>query len=929
MNLHATPRRTSEQVETTNAPATETVANKTTYVRSPLLLIAACFGLGIFLVGPGHAHGFVLAVLPAGVGVCLLTGLLVLRTGWERVSLLLALLGFLGAGASAGCLFNYRFPLNHVSKLAAQGVDVQDPIRLQGRVISTPIRTAYGLQFDLETERAESRRISHDLAGKVRLRLQASDQAEVAALLDALRIEYGDAIEVLVRLQKPRIYQNPGSFDFRRWMESTEDIYWIGTIKNPLLVEKLPRSAQVGIWTLFERIRSRLLRSIDNLYPRWSAQGRCGTVLKAVLLGDRSSLDSATIENFRKTGLYHLLVIAGLHVGLLVLLASWLLRLFPLGETARRIIVLALLIFYSVLVEQRAPTLRATLMISLYLLARLLYRNHSTLNTIGLAALILMLSRPLWLFESGFQLSFSAALLIAGLALPILERTTEPYRRALRDLDESTLDAQLAPQQAQFRLDLRALIATLRMRSRFLDRHNALAKTLVTGPTQLLLWAANILLFSALLQVGLLLPMAVTFHRVALAGIGFNALAAPLMTVLLAIAVPTVLLGAFFPALAAWPAKALAAVMSGLFALTDLPHMPAWLSFRVPGPPLWVGCGFVLSIVAAGLALGRRARAFGLSMAALGVMASLVAFHPFSPRLPSGMLEVTALDCGQGDSLFLVLPDKTTMLVDASGSRQRSTSEGAFQGRMWDPGEDIVSPYLWSRGMKKIDIVVLSHAHEDHLGGLFAVVRNFQIGEFWHAVNTATPAYLNLLERVRQKRVAERTLAAGVELERGGVAVRALWPARSWRPSGFPSNDDSLVLRLTYPGGSVLLTGDISTKVEQELLASGQGLESEVLKVAHHGSNSSSSAEFLARVNPRLALVTGSSGDFGNLPSAEILARLRERGIRVLRSDVEGATTVQLSDGTLRVCCYGALAADSMAPGGEASVAGGLTFQVR
>jgi competence protein ComEC len=908
-----------------------------------------------------------------------------LRGGWQRVSLVLALIGFLAAGASAGCLFDYRFPPNHVSKLAARGFDLHDPIRLQGRLISTPIRTAYGLQFDLEAERAEGRERFYDLTGKVRLRLQGSEHPEISALLDSLRLQYGEVIRVLVPLRKPRAYQNPGSFDFRRWMESTEDIYWVGTIKNPLLVEKLPPSSPPGIWTLVEQIRNRLLRSIDDLYPPWSAQGRCGTVLKAVLLGDRSALDSETIENFRKTGLYHLLVIAGLHVGLLVLLASALLRLFPVGEPSRRLIVLALLMFYSVLVEQRAPTLRATLMISLYLLARLLYRGHSTLNAVGLAALILLLSRPSWLFESGFQLSFSAALLIAGLVLPILGRTTEPYRVALRDLDERTLDAQLAPQQAQFRLDLRALITGLRMRFRFLDQHSALASAAVTGPTRLLLWTANILLFSTVLQVGLLLPMATTFHRVAFAGISLNALAVPLMTLLLALAVPTVLLGTLLPALAAWPAKALAVVMAGLFALTDLPHLPAWLSFRVPDPPLWVGCGFVLSILVAALTLtsfpallwagrspagtpspgplrlkktpaavhplpqrgegrgserglstnkrewtlGGRTCVFWLSMATLGLMTVLVAIHPFSPPLPSGILEVTALDCGQGDSLFLVLPDKTTMLVDASGSRHRSTSEGAFQGRLWDPGEDIVSPYLWSRGIKKIDIVVLSHPHEDHLGGLFAVVRNFHIGEFWHAANSVTPAYSGLLERVRQKGVAERTLAAGDELERGGAAVRALWPARSWRPSDLPSNDDSLVLRLTYHGGSVLLTGDISAKVEQELLASGEPLESQVLKVAHHGSNSSTSSEFLARVNPRLAVLTGGSSGFGNLPSPETLVRLRERGIRVFRSDVDGATMVQMHDGSLAVRCYGPFSADSTAPAAGASRAGGLTLQVR
>lgn len=898
-------------------------------MRIPLLLMAISFGLGILLAGSGRANWFVLGALPVGVGLCLLAGLLMLRAGWERVSLLLALCGFLAAGASAGCLFEYRFPPNHVSRLAAQGVDLGDPIRLEGQIISTPIRTAYGLQFDLEAERAVGRESSQDLTGKVRLRLQASEDPEISALLDSLGLQFGDVIRVLVRLRKPRTYQNPGSFDFRRWMESTEDIYWVGTIKNPLLVEKLPRSNHRGIWTLVEQIRNRLRGSIDGLYPRWSAQGRYGTVLKAVLLGDRSSLDSETIENFRKTGLYHLLVIAGLHVGLLVLLASSLLRLFPIGEPSRRLIVLALLMLYSVLVEQRAPTLRATLMISIYLLARLLYRNPSALNTIGLAALILLLARPAWLFESGFQLSFSAALLIVGLVVPILDRTTEPYRRALRDLDETALDARLAPKQAQFRLDLRSLIMGLRKRFRFLDQHGALASAAVTGPTRLIVWVANILLFSTVLQVGLLLPMATTFHRVAFAGIGLNALAVPLMTLLLGLAVPTVLLGALFPVIAAWLAKPLAVVMAGLFALTDLPRLPAWLSFRVPNPPLWVGCGFALSILVAALTLGRRAWIFELSIVTLALMTALVAIHPFAPRIPSGILEVTALDCGQGDALFVVLPDKTTMLVDASGSRNRSTSEGAFQGRRWDPGEDIVSPYLWSRGIKKIDIVVLSHPHEDHLGGLFAVVQNFRIGEFWHGPNSASPAFLSLLEMVREKGIVEWALAAGDKLERGGAVFCTLWPARSWRPSGLSTNDDSLVLRLSYHGASVLLPGDISTNVERELLAAGEPLESQVLKVAHHGSSSSTSQEFLARVNPRLAIVTGGSGGFGNLPSPETLERLRQRGIQIFRSDLDGATTVRMGDGSLAVRCYGAPLADSTAPAAGATGAGVLTFQVR
>ena len=158
--------------------------------------------------------------------------------------------------------------------------------------------------------------------------------------------------------------------------------------------------------------------------------------------------------------------------------------------------------------------------------------------------------------------------------------------------------------------------------------------------------------------------------------------------------------------------------------------------------------------------------------------------------------------------------------------------------------------------------------------------------------------------KLRAKGVAERTLVAGDNLERGGATVRALWPERSREPAASLSNDDSLVLRVSYGEDSVLLAGDITAKAERELLDSGQDLHSLVLKVARHGSNSSSRREFLARVNPRVALISGGSFASGNLPGAETLARLRDqKGIRVFRPDVDGATTVEMSD-SLRVMTF-------------------------
>jgi competence protein ComEC len=688
-------------------------------------------------------------------------------------------------------------------------------------------------------------------------------------------------------------------------MEDIEDLYWVGNVKNSRLVERTGHPAGFHFWELVESARQRLLRGIDDLYPPWSVQGRCGAVLKAVLWGDRTALDSATIEDFRKTGLYHLLVIAGLHVGLLTLLVEFLLRGMGCRMVTRAFIVVGFLGVYALLVEQRAATLRATLMISLYLVARIIGRQYSPLNALGGVALILLFIRPAWLLESGFQLSFAAAALIISVAVPILERTTEPYRRALRRLDDVLLDDYFSPRLAQARLDIRALVQALRRRVGFLGRYPSLARHLVVTPLKLMVWLANILIFTAVLQLGLLLPMVETFHRVTFAGVGLNALAIPVMTLLLALALPTNLLSVVSPALAAWPGKLLSLVMAALFGMTHFPGLTGWLSYRMPAPPLWVAWGFCAAFVLAGLTLRYSRRAAGAALAACAVFVALVAVHPFASGLPRGALQLTALDCGPGDALFLVLPSGTTMLLDAGGSRTWGAREGGYQGRRWNSGEDIVSPYLWSRGIRKIDVVALTHAHPDYAGGLYAVFANFQVGEFWHAPQPETPEYAALLEVAAEHGIPTRTLVAGDNLAYGEASIRVLWP-ESGPSSQSPSRaDNSLVLRVSGGGMNFLLPGDAGREVEKAILGANETLGSEVIMVARHGSKAATSRAFLARAIPRVALISSEAGGAAaDMPNSETLAALERVGARIFRTDTDGATTVEGKDGRLVVHTY-------------------------
>jgi competence protein ComEC len=877
------------------APSTaeSVVPSATAHMNCPLLALACALALGIALAqGLDRAASSAAASL-AAASACLLAGLLSWRAGHERLSAAAIMAGFIGTGTAAAVLFDFRFPPNHISHVLSELTNPATPIPIQGRLLGSPLQNAHGVQFDLEAFQVELSGQPRPTLGKVRLQYFAQPPPS--------DWEYGDWLRLAARLRRPRSYRNPGAFDFQRWLATIDDVAWEGDVVGS--ATRAPGPPPPALNRLFARARRRSLRAIDRIFPPWSRTGRDGSVLKAILLGDRSSLDSETIENFRRSGLYHLLVIAGLHVGLLVFLAEGLLGALRLREALRGTLVLLFLAAYAGVVEQRAPTLRASLMIAAYLVARLLYRRHAALNAIGLSAMVLLLWRPGWLFESGFQLSFSAALLIAGLAGPILEQTTEPYRAALHHLESVDRDTSLAPRQAQFRIDLRLLVSAVKARSRLLERHPSWAMLVVILPVRLCLWTVNMLAFSAVLQLGLLLPMVATFHRVALAGIALNALAVPLMTVLLATAIPALVLGTLVPVAAPCSAKVVSLVLSALFALAGVGNgagAGAWLSYRVPDPPAWVAWGFAFCLVAIALSLRHHRKLLVGSTAGFALFALLLCLHPFPPHLLSGSLELTALDCGDGMSLLVVLPDRTTLLIGAGGGHRqpRNLASQLSPGRRrWDPGESVVSPYLWSRGLKRINVAVVTDAQGDHLNGFAALAENFRIDELWHGPLPLTREYSRLLEAMDAHRVRIRQVAAGTELRRGTSLIQVVWPPPG---SSSTSQDGSLVMRITDGTLACWFAGTKSAAALEGSSFAPSATNTSLLAVPYdtdfdfcHSSRLASAFEMVLFCGWDAA-ATGRKA----LREAECL---QAAAVRVLRTDRDGAVTVQTSHAALQV----------------------------
>jgi competence protein ComEC len=372
-------------------------------------------------------------------------------------------------------------------------------------------------------------------------------------------------------------------------------------------------------------------------------------------------------------------------------------------------------------------------------------------------------------------------------------------------------------------------------------------------------------------QVTLAPLLAFHFHRLAPAALLLNLAAGPLAGAVL-LAGFAVLAGSWLspPAVALLGDLAWVAAHALLRSGELVRSFPA-LDVRVPTPSAWAVALFV-----AGLLALSRARSSRQGLVLLSTGLALLLGRGREPG--DGRLRLTVLDVGQGDSHVLRSPQGRVFLVDTGMASER-----------FDAGEAVVAPYLWSRGVRRIDRLVLTHADADHVGGTGFLVRNFRVGEVWESVAPRRdPSYADLDRVLRGGRARRLAVSRGVSLDWDGVAIRVEGPRPAGAPPARVRNDDSLVLSVRLGRVSFLLTGDIEETGEAAL----GGIEAAVLKVPHHGSRTSSSAVFLAETSPRVAVVSvGSRSPFGH-PDPEVIRRYARAGIRLYRTDRDGAVDV-------------------------------------
>ncbi len=697
----------------------------------------------------------------------------------------------------------------------------------------------------------------------------------------------GDALRVTARLRSVRGLANPGVADSATRARAAGIDLFAGVGASDAIVRlddsdigfRAPVFTIVFRWAA--RVRRDLGRAIDQVVG-----GGAGVFLHTAVLGERRGNDPRVEDGFRAAGATHVLSVSGLHLAAVALVFFAGLRralaaiprlpLWVEPRAAAALIAIPAIGFYTLVTGSAIATVRSALMMGFALMGIAIGRRGGALVAIAAAVLVLLAWSPLVISDISFQLS-----VISVLALAMLVPRLAPGGKAkVGSLTASTASTDGTD----------AVAATRFLRSRR--------------------WLGGFA--AATVAVGLTTAPLVThyFGEITPAAPLGNLLLVPLVEM---IVVPCGLGGAVLGAtlgrvwgwplltLAGWAARAALAIAEFFRC-----HAPVWLT-RSPNAfetaALSIGFACLLASVRRS-ASGRGAVGAAAAMllaVALGSMGVRDLARRWNPNLV-----VTFLDVGQGDAALVQMPGGATILIDGGG-----TYDGSF-----DPGAWVVEPFLRARGITRLDAVVLSHPHPDHMGGLHRILNRFPVSRLWTSGDDGhNPDYLLLLSEARARGIPT---PVPVLWEAGGVVIEPLGPFVTNRaggdffegigvPEGTTVNDASLVLRAGFAGRSVLFTGDIEANGEGEIrgrMDVGQTVASDVLKVPHHGSRTSSSLEFLDAVRPGVAVMSLGWRNRFHFPRPEIVKRYRDRGVRVLRTDLNGAVTITIApDGVLSATC--------------------------
>lgn len=665
----------------------------------------------------------------------------------------------------------------------------------------------------------------------------------------------GTVLALRLTLQRPSRFNTPGTFNYPAHL-ARQGIRVTGYLSSAAYISRIqaPQPFLHRLRFMPERLRRQIGTAIDDSIP-----APLNGIYRALVIGDQTRVDDATRNLFRDSGTMHILSISGLHFAIIATmlfgLTFWLLRRSTrliLHTNVRKTAMLACLpplLFYAFLAGMNVPVLRSLVMSCIAIVALCTDRRKSISTLLAAAALLILLIQPQALFTASFQLSFAA---VASIAL------TTP---AVRRLTGGNKDQGSAARSYLHRFR-RWLAAALLV---------SVAATLGTAP--LLLYHFNHLSLIAPLTNLLVEPL-ICLWSLPLALLSCLALpiAPDLAAALLRIGAPGLTLS-----------------LETMNIFTLLPCSGAWL----PTPSIWLIFSYYAVLL---LLLCHRRKNSTLFIAAAAVFACILVLFILPPyeltKRFKKDLTVSFLDVGQGSATLLEFPGGYRVLIDGGGSSSSSRTVG----------ETVIAPFLWHKGITRLDHIVVTHPDSDHYNGLPFILERFSPAVFWtNSLAAHDRPYAELLEQARRQRLQVRMPTEG---ERFGIGrgrlrcIRNLSAGSGERPGkGEQRNDSGLVIQARLGRFALLFPGDIGRSIERGLTDMNEDLAATILLAPHHGSKTSNSQTFLAAVAPEYLIVSAGSRQPGHFPHPGLERQCEELGITMLTTGRDG-TIVTATDGS-------------------------------